>query len=622
MKQLLVPLLFLIALPFTQDRLTGQSSIAPLEDLSYAEYPPYDQQVWLRLRDGMVEKADRLLIAKMPETADAVLALTRRNRMDDAERTALRIVETHPEEVPHVFDALMSGASRLRASDQPRLKEVMGTVADAARNRLPDLPRALAAEVTYSLVDVDNRLGRQSPSSLTKMTALAEEYAGTEAALNAEFRIALSSSNVQARIPALDRLIARYPGTAVAAKSLYQKGFDISHNLSVRSVDPTYRFMQLFDIVKELESGKYPPCEWTEKAASLIPGFAFEPKYAPENIPRLLEAYRAFVEKHPKLDEQNPLANGAGHIITWTMRELYQVTGEGDRGVERELLNFEKQAQDLEALRYVRALFYMGRMVDAAPAERARLAQQAADLLRGVHAHGRGLWARKSLATLASLYYWQEDYEKAREQYRTYVDSYPRTAYAWVAALRIGACDENLGRWQDALKSYTAAAARYSAVPSQPFSAMASRPAPTKRWANTIRPAPSMKRRWTCGTTTSANATSSIRAPRWRSRPSSSVLRSWRRPPRRRGAILSSGAGGCSRRGSERTRQRFWKASPSSTLVRTTPPRRSTWPTRRGSTRRLTWPTWRARTQTRPRRPRSSKTSPRSRLISPLPRRK
>lgn len=395
MKQLLVPLLFLIALPFTQDRPAGQSTIAPLEDLSYAEYPPYDQMVWLPLHDGMVEKADRLLIAKMPETADAVLALTKRNRLDDAERTALRIVETHPEDIPHVFDALMSWALRLRASDQPRLKEVVGTVADAARNRLPDLPRALAAEVTYSLAAIDNRLGSQSPSSLTKMAALAEEYAGTEAALNAEYWVARSNDNIQVRISALDRLIARYPGTAVAAQSLYQKGFDISRNLSVRNADPTERFIQLFDIVKELESGKYPPCEWTEKAASLMPGNAFQPKYAPESITRLLEAYRAFVEKHPKLDEQNPLANGAGGIITRTMRELYQVSGEGDQGVERELLNYEKQAPDPEAIRYVKALFYMGRMVGAAPAERARLAQQAADLLRDVHAWPGPLGAEK-----------------------------------------------------------------------------------------------------------------------------------------------------------------------------------------------------------------------------------
>jgi hypothetical protein len=163
-KQLLVTLLYLIALPFSQNTLAGQPLIVPLEDLSYAEYPPYDQQIWLRLHNGMVEKADRLLIAKMPETAGAVLALTKRNRLADAQRIALRIVETHPEEIPHVFDALMSGASGLRASDRPRLKEVMGTVADAdaARFVLRNVYRARTQQRATSLPEPPRSLSRRS----------------------------------------------------------------------------------------------------------------------------------------------------------------------------------------------------------------------------------------------------------------------------------------------------------------------------------------------------------------------------------------------------------------------------------------------------------------------------
>ena len=63
---------------------------------------------------------------------------------------------------------------------------------------------------------------------------------------------------------------------------------------------------------------------------------------------------------------------------------------------------------------------------------------------------GAAFIRRKALATLASLYFSERDYPHARDNFKKYLAAYPDSAWAWVAALRIGQSDEALGDWKAA----------------------------------------------------------------------------------------------------------------------------------------------------------------------------
>ena len=166
---------------------------------------------------------------------------------------------------------------------------------------------------------------------------------------------------IRERLEALDRFVRDHPGTIAAAKALHQKGFQLgSGNVSeieARGADPTARFFQVLQIVKELESGRYPPCEWVERAPTLASMFfASNPTYAPGNIDRHLDAYKEFARTHFALTDQYPLGTGAGNIITTKMLDLFKQNGEGLAGVERVFTEFEREIPDVAAVQYLRAV--------------------------------------------------------------------------------------------------------------------------------------------------------------------------------------------------------------------------------------------------------------------------
>jgi tetratricopeptide (TPR) repeat protein len=90
---------------------------------------------------------------------------------------------------------------------------------------------------------------------------------------------------------------------------------------------------------------------------------------------------------------------------------------------------------------------------------------KARDLLVAASTDGQGLYRRKALATLASQYFYQRDYPNARDHYTKYLETYPRSPWAWVAALRVGQCAEQLGDWHRAAAAYRAAFTTYRNVP-------------------------------------------------------------------------------------------------------------------------------------------------------------
>lgn len=90
---------------------------------------------------------------------------------------------------------------------------------------------------------------------------------------------------------------------------------------------------------------------------------------------------------------------------------------------------------------------------------------KARDLLVRAYTQGEGLHQRKALATLAAIYFYRGDYADARDQYARYLQTYPQSPWAWVAALRAGQCAELMDDWNGAVLAYRTALSRYQDVP-------------------------------------------------------------------------------------------------------------------------------------------------------------
>ena len=275
------------------------------------------------------------------------------------------------------------------------------------------------------------------------------------------------------RIAALEQFARDHPGTNAGAKALFQAGWDLHVNVPVtgiepRGSDPTERLLRVAAIVKELESGKFPRSEWVEKASSLMIGFFVSdtppPAYSPANLDRAIEAYADFVRTHLQTSAMlRSLDDSLGYVITSKMGGLFQLKGDRVGGIERTLDDLEKAAPDPGAVQLLRAQYYARQSSAGPEADRAAMAAKAHVALAAAK---RGSASRPALAFAAAFDYYQRDCARALPQYQQFVSLYPSSAYAPIAALRIGECYEQANDWPKAAAAYARAAADY---PSEPY---------------------------------------------------------------------------------------------------------------------------------------------------------
>ena len=89
-------------------------------------------------------------------------------------------------------------------------------------------------------------------------------------------------------------------------------------------------------------------------------------------------------------------------------------------------------------------------------------------MLRELRSAGGEGVARKALATLAWLNHYEGRLDEARALYRTFVERYPRSGFAWLAAVRAGQCAAELGDLKGAAETYLAAARFPESMPLAP----------------------------------------------------------------------------------------------------------------------------------------------------------
>ena len=432
-----------------------------------AEFPPIGAGYFYMRSQLMADYTARMLndAPAAPETFEMLVYM---ERWEQAAAVLRRIIQSAPPQLERPLAVLLSRSPLWRSSSKRDGTDPMAGLIGEARAQLGQLPRGEAARIDHMLVLLESPSGAPpQPIRTASLRAFISKYSGTDAAVEAEVDLIRSSSNdIAAWVTPLDDIVRQHPGTVAAASALFEKAFQFSTNLQKRGVDPTEQMLEVFAIVKDLESGRYPPCEWTARAQWLGIELRLRPylqqPIAPDNVERLLAAYIDFVKAHFHLPELGEAAGGLESMINGPIFDLFVLRNDGIGGVERTLSELERI--DEPHARYLRGAFYLDRLRSAPAAERAAILRKTYDALTPVATSGTGVYARRALAALASLDYNEGDFDAARVRFATYLSAYPSTAYSWVAAIRVGQCEQLLGDVDAAASAFREAATRYADI--------------------------------------------------------------------------------------------------------------------------------------------------------------
>jgi tetratricopeptide (TPR) repeat protein len=444
------------------------------------EFTDADFSLVYSLGRGMASKqADRAL-GDEPLAVSTVEALVQAAREDEALGAARRIFDAHPDRITAVLDALSALPPPL---DQvPGRDERLKAILAHARARMAALDRAPQAEAAYALLRAEAALMRNGSRSRdwypARLRQLADEYAGTEAAIEIEVDLIRRTDRLDltADIAAYEAFAKAHPASRAGAKALYEAAFQLAVNIPVTGVepagaDPTDRILRVFETVARLESGAFPRCKWTDEAPDLIARIYVSDlkgtqAYAPGNIDRLLAAYESYVVNHWKPGVVVSAGNGIGYVLTSRVYRLFTAKGEGVTGFERFLTSLEETASDPFGIRFLRAQFYEREMMRGELAgEASAWLDRSGQAYASIAEQADGFYRRRAIADLAGIAFRRRDFAAARGAYAKYVKAYPDSPYAWVAAVRVGQCHQLSGDWSAALSAYLAVPSGGDAAP-------------------------------------------------------------------------------------------------------------------------------------------------------------
>jgi tetratricopeptide (TPR) repeat protein len=429
------------------------------------EFPPYDVLVWYHYNKRAQAQLATDLLARAPDSVETLQLLVRAGRIEDALAVLRRIVDKHPDRMADAFEVVAYDGGGFRDGEARGHTEALQGIIRAAKLRLSGLPRETAASAALQILNSDTDVAKADGGYASALRSFVQEYSGTEAALLAEVQVIDRHGDQARKIEALEKFAREHDGTVAGAKALYTLGQRLPSPPGQAESDRMDRFIRVVGIVGELTSGKYPRCEWVERAPSLVNFYIpANATLATATIDQILDVYTQFAKTNFALEGQDPANNGIGYVVTTRMADLFRLkAGRDDLAAMDRLFEELEDAADSAAVRYLQALYYMKNMRHRP--DGAQWFPKARDRLASLYPEGAGLYHRKALATLASLYFYQGDYSNARDRYAEYVRLYPRTAWTWVAALRVGQCAEQMRDWTGAAAAYRTALTTYGDVP-------------------------------------------------------------------------------------------------------------------------------------------------------------
>lgn len=427
-------------------------------------FSAFDSEATTLYLRGIDTKSRRQRVAA-GDTPERIAVLLDAKRLDEALDEMIRAAGVTPQQIHAVLaraadkwhDFFRDGSRDYR----PKLR----VLAKRVRTAVAGLPREDAARTARQLLIFERALNEDGVYRTPGLARFIERYHGTEEALLAEVTRLDEISFESGENGALLDFAKRHSGSVAAAKALYQVGFRLHANPLDHGErpgsDPTNRFLRVLDIVRELESGRYPRCQWVTKARDLaINFFAYEPKYTAANIQRLVEAYIQFAV--PRLD--GDLRQGEmSYFLTSKLAEILRQEGDVVPAMERVFEQLAEAGAPEPAVSYLRVDFYLtptnGAAVGVGSLERA------VEALVALRVSGGSQYQNYALSTLAGLHFSVHDYSKARDHYEDYLRLYGDGPFAWVAAIRVGQALQIMGRLEEAAGAYLRAAERYSSVP-------------------------------------------------------------------------------------------------------------------------------------------------------------
>jgi tetratricopeptide (TPR) repeat protein len=344
----------------------------------------------------------------------------------------------------------------LRASLEPARAAITSLPPEQAAERL----RAFRA--ADSAFEVDPRLVHR------RFFEAMRAYPDTRVALLTEVEVITSRPLGADRFDALDRFARNHPGTTAAARALYEYAFQLGRNVSqFGASDPTPRLLRAIEIVSELESGRYPRCEWVDRAAELVTGFSIpdDAQVPPEGVDRMLDGLLRFAASRIDRPGDATRFDSLVLLVTSKMADLHERQGDRLGGVERTLGVLESRVRETGIVRRLRARFYVGLAWSWRESDRAFAATKADETLRALVADDDEPTSRHALATLATLEFHRREYDRALPLFETYIAQHTVSPWAWVAALRVGQTHEAMGRLEEAIDSYDRTARLFAHVP-------------------------------------------------------------------------------------------------------------------------------------------------------------
>jgi len=435
-------------------------------------FPPNDIDILRQLRRVWKAKEAARRLAAAPDDPETVRWLLDAGRAAETPAVVGRIVATRPHAIARTLEILSRKSDEFRWNQVDSPAESLLALARRA-GRLDVLAGEERAQVARWTLMLDRFVGRKPEREFRKARAeFVERYSGTEAALLTRIDLLGAYEN---RGPesfwALQTIIREHPGTVVAAKAQIFKCYEFSRSEDRARTDllgeaSTEAFLRLVRTVKKLESGRYPPCRWVKEAPGLVTSFYFpHPPSRTEDIDRMLAAYIGFLRTHLEISPDWPLGSGVVYLLAGRIGGLFDLRADRTGGVERTLDDLERTAAEPDRIRYLRALCYLYFLQDEPSGAASPMFGKASTALAALAEHGREPYRHRALATLAGLYSSHGEYTHAAMTFREYVRRYPRTDYAWVAAVRAGQCEELLGHQERALARYRKVASDYWSLP-------------------------------------------------------------------------------------------------------------------------------------------------------------
>lgn len=452
--------------------LLGQTTIHAQERAQPGLNPLANDELWLFHTGAEAYARARTLAASGEVSVDAIRANLTLGSKAGALAAARRLLTASPAELAKGLDLIRDRSHEFNEDGTLLNRELMAFVA-AARTRVNSLSASEGADVALQLLWLENYVDSDQAAHKARIAAFLERYKGTVAAQSLALSQVLGSypRDDQGRLRRYREIAREHDGTVAGAEALQTLGFRLAHDSE--GPDPTPRLLEVFDIVKRLESGRFPPSPHVDSAGQLVVEFfhGINVNIPAEGLPKLYAAYLEFTLSHPKVK-----IRASDDPISWLIRNgvarLGASPAERVATVERFLADLEKGGFGVNEVRYQRASFYLG--LTAEPGNisdylEGALSVQAADALarrslRAMIDSADPDAVARAHGTLAAYHLGDRRYPDAVSSYSVLLQRFPDQEWSWVAALRLAQLAEVQGR-PDAALRYESVASEFKHVP-------------------------------------------------------------------------------------------------------------------------------------------------------------